>query len=93
MMDDRKMFAPLWRGNTMSPESKIVAILSGHEAATATGVADALAYAGLTVGAKAPLVKRVGEMLDDLQEAGRVERTPDGRYRAVRRRDARPGAP
>ena len=89
---DRKMFAPLWRGAAISPEAKLVAILNVHEAgATAAGLADELAVAGLTVGTRAPLVKRVGELLDDLEQAGRVERIPDGRYRVVRVRAGLPG--
>lgn len=84
--DDRKMFAPLRRSDAISPESKLVAVLRVHEAgATATTLATELASAGLVVGPRAPLVKRVGELLAELEQAGRVERIPDGRYRAVRR--------
>jgi hypothetical protein len=33
---------------------------------------------------RAPVTKRIGEMLDELEQAARVERIPDGRYRVVR---------
>ncbi|PYM17144.1 MAG: hypothetical protein DMD81_10275 [Candidatus Rokuibacteriota bacterium] len=95
-MDDRKMFAPLRRGEAVSPEGKVLSLLAGYEVgATATALADALAFAGLTVGARAPVRKRVAELLDEMEQAGSVERIPDGRYRAVRpsrdrRGDSRP---
>ena len=95
-MDDRKMFAPLRRGEAVSPEGKVLALLAGYEAgATAAALADALGFAGLAVGARAPVRKRVTELLDEMERAGRVERIPDGRYRAVRsprerRDDSRP---
>ena len=79
------MFAPLRRGDAVSPEGKVVAFLAAYEAgATAAALADALAVTGLTVGARAPVRKRIAELLDDMERAGRVERIPDGRYRAVR---------
>ncbi len=84
--DDRKMFAPLRRSDAISPEAKLVAVLRVHEAgATASTLATELVSSGLIVGSRAPVVKRVGELLDELEQAGRVERIPDGRYRAVRR--------
>ena len=84
-MDDRKMFAPLRRGELMSPEGKVFEFLAAYEVgATAAALADALGLAGLTVGARAPVRKRVAELLDEMDQAGRVERIPDGRYRAVR---------
>ena len=42
--------------------------------------------AGFAVGTRVLLTKRVGELLENLEEAGRVERIPDGRYRTVRSR-------
>jgi len=87
MTDDRRMFAPLRRGDAISPEAKLVAVLGAHAAgATAATLANELISAGLAVGAKAPVTKRVEELLGDLEQASRVERIPDGRYRAVRRR-------
>ena len=81
------MFAPLWRADAISPEAKLVALLTSHQAgATAAVLASDLAGAGLVVGSRAPIVKRVGELLDDLERAGQVERVPDGRYRTVRSR-------
>ena len=47
-------------------------------------LAEALVYGGLAVGTRALVTKRIGEILDTLEQAGRVERIPDGRYRAVR---------
>ena len=87
------MFAPLRRSDAISPEAKLVAVLKFHEAgATAATLATELVSAGLVVGTRAPVVKRVGELLDELEAAGRVERIPDGRYRAVRRRPGLPDA-
>jgi hypothetical protein len=83
--DDRKMFSPLRRGEAVSPEAKLVAILDAHEAGmTAAALADALVHAGLAVGTRAPMTKRIVELLESLEQAGRVERTPDGRYRRAR---------
>ena len=84
-MDDRKMFAPLRHRDVASPEAKVFALLAACDAgATAATLADTLAVAGLTVGTKALVTKRVAEFLDEMERAGRVERIPDGRYRAVR---------
>ena len=86
-IEDRKMFSPLRRGDAVTPEDKIVSVLSMYEAgATAGAVALALVQAGLAVGTRLPLTKRVGELLQSLEAAGRVERIPDGRYRIVRSR-------
>ncbi len=91
-MDDRKMFAPLRRGEAVSPEGKVFSLLAAYEAgATAATLADALGAAGLVVGTRAPVRKRVAELLDEMEQAGRVERIPDGRYRAVRAARARGG--
>jgi hypothetical protein len=85
--DDRKMFAPLRRAQMISPELKLVALLTRHQAgATAEVLANDLASAGMVVGSRAPIIKRIGELLDDLERAGQVERVPDGRYRTIRRR-------
>ena len=96
MMDDRKMFAPLWRGEPVSPEAKLFALLAAYEAgATAAVLADSLAVARLAVGGRTPLRQRVAQLLGEMEQAGRVERIPDGRYRTVRpprerRGDSRP---
>jgi hypothetical protein len=83
--NDRKMFAPLRQREAVSPEAKLFAILTGYEAGTiAADLAEKLVHGGLAVGTRALVTKRVGEMLDGLEQAGRVERIPDGRYRAVR---------
>jgi hypothetical protein len=83
--DDRKMFAPLRRREAVSPETKLFTVLTRYEAGTIPAdLAEALVYGGIAVGTRALVTKRVGEMLDILEEAGRVERIPDGRYRAVR---------
>lgn len=90
-IDDRKMFAPLWRGNALTPAAKLVAMLTVHEASvTAISLAIELARSGMAVGTRDHLVKRVGELLDDLEQAGSVERIPDGRYRVVRAKAGRP---
>ncbi len=91
---DRKMFAPLWRGTAVSPEGKLLALLKIHAAgATATGLANQLMAAGLAVGPRDPIARRVRELLAELEQAGHVERIPDGRYRATRGRPGRPDAP
>jgi len=87
--DDRKMFAPMFRGSARSPESEVYAALDSCEVATAGTLADWLFRSGLAVGVKAPVTKRVAELLDDLERASRVERIPDGRYRVLRTRSTR----
>ena len=83
--DDRKMFAPLRHRESISPEAKLVTILTRYEAGTiAADLATQLVVGGLAVGTRALVTKRIGEILDSLEEAGRVERIPDGRYRDVR---------
>jgi hypothetical protein len=85
VLDDRKMFAPLRRAHMISPELQVVALLKRHHAgATAELLTDDFADAHLVVGSRSSIVKRIGEILDDLERAGHVERIPDGRYRAVR---------
>jgi hypothetical protein len=44
-----------------------------------------MAGAEMVVGSTSSIVKRISELLDDLEHAGQVERIPDGRYRAVRK--------
>ena len=84
---DRKMFAPLRHREGVSPEAKVFAVLTTYEAGTIPGdLAVALVYGGFAVGTRALVTKRIGEMLESLEEAGRVERIPDGRYRAIRLR-------
>jgi hypothetical protein len=84
--NDRKMFAPMrYREAAVSPEAKVFSILAGYEAgAIAANLAEALVRGGLAVGTRALVTKRISEMLDSMEQAGRVERIPDGRYRAVR---------
>ncbi len=79
------MFAPVWRGAVRSPEGQVCAALRDCQpGATAAGLADKLLRSGLALGVKASVTKRVGELLEDLERAGRVERIPDGRFRVVR---------
>ena len=85
--DDWKMFAPLRRGEPMSPHTKVVAVLKTHTAGvTAAALADELLRTGSVIGMRVPVTKRIGELLDELEQAARVERIPDGRYRVVRAR-------
>jgi hypothetical protein len=85
--DDRKMFAPLRNREAIAIEEKVVAILGDYEGGiVAAHLAERLVHARLAVGTRDHVTRRVGEMLDTLQGAGKVERTPDGRYRAVRGR-------
>ena len=83
--DDRKMFAPIFRGPARSPETEVYAVLGAYDAgATAASVADGLLRSRLAVGLKASVTRRVLEIFDDLERAQRIERIPDGRYRVVR---------
>lgn len=85
--DDRKMFAPVFRGPAQSPEAQIYAVLGASGAgATAATLADGLLRSGLAIGLKASVTKRVAEMLDDLEREARIERIPDGRYRVIKAR-------
>jgi hypothetical protein len=84
---DWRMFAPLRRGEPISPHAKVVAVLKTHAAGvTAAALADELLQTGSVIGMRAPVTKRIGELLDELEQAARVERIPDGRYRVVRAR-------
>jgi len=86
MQSDRKMFAPLRRAHMLSPELQLIALLTRHQAgATAQRLAEDMADAEMVVGSRTSIVKRIAELLDDLEHTGRVERIPDGRYRAVRK--------
>jgi predicted aconitase with swiveling domain len=88
--DDWKMFAPLRRGEPISPQAKVVAALKAHGAGvTAATLAAELLQAGSVIGMKAPVTKRIEELLDELEQAARVERIPDGRYRVVKARAPR----
>jgi len=88
--DDWKMFAPLRRGEPISPQAKVVAALKAHGAgATAATLAAELLQAQSVIGMKAPVTKRIEELLDELEQAARVERIPDGRYRVVKARAPR----
>jgi hypothetical protein len=85
--DDWKMFAPLRRGEPISPLAKVVAVLEAHAGGvTAAALADELLQLGSVLGARADVARRIGELLDELERTARVERIPDGRYRAVRTR-------
>ena len=82
---DRKMFAPLFRGEARSPEAQVCAVLSACETgATPARLADELLRLGLAIGLRASVTKRIVELLENLELAARVERIPDGRYRVVR---------
>ena len=81
---DRKMFAPLFRGEARSVEDQIYAVLGAYRVGvTASGLADELLRSGSAVGSKASVTKRIEAMLEDLEQAEWVERIPDGRYRVV----------
>jgi hypothetical protein len=83
--NDRKMFAPVFRGEARSPESQVCAVLGTCEAgATPARLADELLRLGLAVGLKTSVTKRIGQLLEDLERGARVERIPDGRYRVVK---------
>ena len=84
MSNDKKMFAPLRHRESTTPEAKLCAIL-GESGGIAADLADSLVHGGFAVGTRALVVRRVGEMLESLEQAGKVEKIPDGRYRAVRR--------
>src|SRR5262249_51642979 len=85
-----KMFAPLRRGEPISPHAKVIAVLKTHAVGvTAAALADELLQAGSVLGMRAPVIKRIGELLDELEQAARVERIPDGRYRVVKARRSR----
>jgi hypothetical protein len=84
---DWKMFAPLRRGEPISPQAKVVAVLKTFVVGvTAAVLADELLQAGSVLGARAAVAKRIGELLDELEQAARVERIPDGRYRVIKDR-------
>jgi hypothetical protein len=84
---DWKMFAPLRRGEPLSPHAKVIAVLKTHVVgASADTLADELLQAGSVLGARAAVAKRIGELLDELAQAAQVEQIPDGRYRVVKGR-------
>lgn len=81
---DRKMFAPLLRGEARSVEDHVCAVLGAHPAgATASGLAAELLRLGYAVGLKGPVTARIEGLLEDLERAEWVERIPDGRYRVA----------
>lgn len=83
--DDRKMFSPLRRREMMSPEAKVFLTLQRHQAGTiAADLADELVHAGVATGTRSLVVKRIAQILEGLEDAGKVERIPDGRFRVVR---------
>lgn len=85
--DDWKMFAPLRRGDPISPHAKVVDVLRAHAVGvTPAALAEELLRTGSVLGTRAAVAKRIGELLDELEQAARVERIPDGRYRAVKAR-------
>jgi hypothetical protein len=82
---DRKMFAPLRNREAISPESKICELLNGRDQGTlAADLASHMVASGFAVGTRDLVTKRVGEVLVGLEESGKLERIPDGRYRLVR---------
>ena len=82
---DWKMFAPLRRGEPLSPHGKVMAVLKTHVVgASAAVLADELLQTGSVLGTKAAVAKRVGELLVELVQAAHVEQIPDGRYRVVK---------
>lgn len=83
---DRRMFAGLQRGEPLPLVAKLVAALTRHPTGATPGAfADALVRAGLAHGPREPIVRRVAQLLGELEDAGHVHRTPDGRYRAPAR--------
>ena len=81
---DRKMFAPLFRGEARSVEDQVCAVLGAHPAGvTASGLADELLRLEYAVGLKGPVRERIEGLLRELERAEWVERIPDGRYRVV----------
>ena len=71
--EDWKMFAPLRRGEPMSPQAKVVAVLKMHAAgATAAALADELLQTGSVLGVRAAVARRIAELLDELEQAARV---------------------
>jgi hypothetical protein len=85
--DDWKMFAPLRRGDPISPHAKVVDVLRAHAVGvTLAALAEELLRTGSVLGTRAAVAKRIGELLDELEQAARVERIPDGRYRAIKAR-------
>ena len=88
---DRKMFAPLRRGEALSPEAKLSAVMNTQAGGmTPRVLAEALGHAGLVIGGRASVKARVTELLESMVQAGSVERIPDGRYRVVRERPRTP---
>jgi hypothetical protein len=82
---DRKMFAPMFRGEARSPEGQVCAVLGACGAGvTPARLADELLRLGLAIGLRASVTNRIVELLEDLERAARVERIPDGRYRLVK---------
>jgi hypothetical protein len=85
--DDRKMFAPLFTGGARSPEALVLEVLGACEGgATAAGLAERLLRTRAVIGLRAPVTRRVTQLLEDLERAARVERIPDGRYRVTKSR-------
>ena len=88
------MFAPLRRRETVSPEAKLYTVLNGSEAGMiAADLADTLVRGGFATGTRSLVTRRIGEMLESLEGEGRVERIPDGRYRAIRAARRSPARP
>ena len=82
--DDRKMFAPLRSREAISPEAKVCAIVARSDSGTiAADLAEHLVRSGFAVGTRTLVTRRIEEMLESLEQEGRMERVPDGRYRVV----------
>lgn len=83
--NDRKMFAPVLRGEALSIEAKLYQVLRSYDAgATAARLAEEFVRSGLAIGSRAPITKRIMELLEELERGATVERIPDGRYRVVK---------
>jgi len=83
--DDWKMFAPLRRGDPISPDDKVLAVLKTHAVGATPGtLAEDLLRTGSVLGTRAAVAKRIRELLDELEGATRIERIPDGRYRVIK---------
>jgi hypothetical protein len=81
------MFAPLLHGEPIAVDAKVIEVLGRREGgATAALLADDLLRSHSAVGLKQPVTARIQELLEELEQAARVERIPDGRFRVVRRR-------
>lgn len=77
---DRKMFSPPRGRSAMSPEGALAAVLGGYAAGATAAACAGSSFEGFATGARAPVRKRVADLLAEMEAAGTVERIPDGRY-------------